>query len=163
MPISIPPGPMLSAVSGFLLATGVLAGTLSAQEKDSLEESAMKFALRMPAAIDSADYGRFIALFREDAVMFAPFRVEPGAGRSGIADMMRPIFSRLEQAPSRPVFSFRPRNVRVSLLGVEGAVVSWEMDVASGVARRTVVLARHGSSWLIVHVHADNAAVEEAQ
>lgn len=115
-------------------------------------------ALQMPWSIDHADWDAFVTLFTEDALMYFPFRADRAEGIEEITGAMRPIFDRNRARGPGPHFGFRPRDVRVSMLGEDSAVVTWVMDVGERLSRRTVVVRQVDGAWKIALVHADNAA-----
>ena len=55
--------------------------------------------------------------------------------------------------------SFEARDLDVRMIGPETAIVSFHLENASRIARRTLVLRKESSGWRITHLHASNAPV----
>jgi ketosteroid isomerase-like protein len=118
---------------------------------------------RFIAAFNNLDWDTFRRSFAEDVTVFNPDipeapSVERLDGRQQVEAGFRSVFDATrQQASGPPYLHIVPTNVRIQMLG-EAALVTFEFDRGGGsVGRRTIVFARVGRAWRIVHIHASNA------
>lgn len=142
-----PPG---SAESG--------ARPLPSEAADSV--SAHRAAVGFLAAFDSLQWEPFRAYLADDITMFFPFPQFPGRmdGREAVEGVFRRFMEAQREARTRAgrplVQGLAPRDLRIQMLGADGAVASFHLGAESP-ARRSLVFRRtEGDTWKVVHWHA---------
>ena len=153
------------AVSALFVLVTLLPVSEAAASEADVRETVAAFL----DAFERGDIEAMEAAFAEDAVTF-PRVVMSGAGQPGIdpADyrrvrgidpQMRALVDafRAGDAPP-PYLQLEPRDLLIQLFG-DVAVVTFHLE-GSRLARRTFVLAKTGSAWKIVHLHASNVSVD---
>jgi uncharacterized protein (TIGR02246 family) len=114
-------------------------------------------------ALDTADIGRFSALFAPDATAFFPLaplytRLED---KDQITKVFTAFFAGVRKGKTGPRYmNLVPQGQKVQLYG-DTAVVTFHFEGPDLIARRTLVLRREGDAWLIVHMHASGLEVSK--
>lgn len=109
------------------------------------------------AALNAFDRERFARLFAEDATIFfpgAPFPIRRVEGKAQVIGNFERLFALL-RGRGIAQGNVAPRDLRIQLYG-ETAIVTFHLAGGEDVGRRTLVLARIGGRWLIVHMHASS-------
>lgn len=114
-------------------------------------------------ALNAADIGKFAPFFAPDATAFFP--LAPFAERLENKDQITKVFAAFFESVRRgktgpPFMSLVPQDVRLQLYG-STAVVTFHFKGPELVSRRTLVLKNDKGTWLIVHLHASNVAVQK--
>ena len=112
-------------------------------------------------AFENLDMERFSSHFQEGAAMFFPSPEPPKRfeGKTAILERFRIVFDRIRaEAMSGPPFHrLEPKGLRVDLPAPDVSIVSFHLENVQRISRRTLILQKFESVWLIVHVHASNA------
>lgn len=113
-------------------------------------------------AVNALDAERLGRTFAEDITAFFPGLPFPAAraeGRLNVQGAFAQLFTQLRQRGARNA-SLQPRAQDVQLYG-DLAVASFHLLGQQEVGRRTLVLRRIGGRWLIVHMHASLAPMQQ--
>ncbi len=116
------------------------------------------------AAFENLDWDRFRLCFDDAATVFFPSPTPPDRSdaRAAFEARFTDVFAQIRKAvPSGPPFQrLAPEDLHVEVLGVDAAVATFHLRNAERLARRTVVMAKRGATWRIVHLHATNVPME---
>jgi ketosteroid isomerase-like protein len=107
------------------------------------------------AAFNALDIERFRRCLAPDVTLFAPRAADAQRidGAAAVEAHFAAVFR--GETPAGP--DIRPSRVRVSALGPEAALVTFEFARGHGsIGRRTLVLRRVDADWRIAHIHASN-------
>lgn len=111
-------------------------------------------------AFERLDWEAFRQSFADDATVFFPAPSPPRRhdGRAAFEAAFTDVFAQIRAAaPSGPPFHrLDPEDLQVTQLGPDTALVTFHLHNPERLARRTVVMARRGAAWKIVHMHATN-------
>jgi ketosteroid isomerase-like protein len=115
---------------------------------------------RFLVAFENLDWGAFRECFDDQATVFFP-SPEPGEraeGRAAYEARFRHVFDEIRRTePSGPPFqTLEPQDLRIEVLGPNGALVTFHLRNAERLARRTVVFRKADGRWRIFHLHASN-------
>lgn len=125
---------------------------------NQIKEAAQSFL----TAFDALDWEPFQQCFAPDATIFMPFPdvVRRLDGWEAIAPVFQPFFVKVRAERSGPPYlNLQPLDLAVQ--GVDDmAVVTFHLQDAGVVSRRTAVFQRRNGRWLIVHLHASNMVIE---
>jgi ketosteroid isomerase-like protein len=113
-------------------------------------------------ALNAFDAERLGRTFAEDATAFFPGPPFPAArfqGRATIQSAFGQLFAALRQRGARNA-SLAPVGLQVQLYG-DTAIATFHLMGQQEVGRRTLVLRRVGGRWLIVHMHASIAPMQQ--
>lgn len=110
------------------------------------------------AAFNDLDWQAFRSSFADDASVYFPMptAVQRADGREAIEAVFEPLFETW-RAESTGTLSIQKHDLRVQLLGDDGAVVTFGVGDAG---RRTMAWERGPDGWRIVHLHASTGQVE---
>ena len=154
------------ALLGFLVVVALQPVSKAAASETEIRATVTAF-LR---AFERGDIDTMEAAFAEDAVTF-PRVVMSSLGQPGIdpADyrrvrgidpQMRALIDAFKAGDKPPPYlHLEPRDLLIQLFG-NAAVVTFHLE-GRRLARRTFVLAKTGTEWKIVHLHASNVSVED--
>ena len=155
-----------SALRGFALIVAALVTTAFASAHEPEDIGAPKAAFEhFIAAFNALDWDSFRTCFADQASVFNPEIPEVTSlhrldGRAAFERAFRGVFESAHAGGAQAGPHIVPENVRVQRFDTT-AVVTFEFKRAGGsYGRRTVVLHEEGGSWLIVHIHASNAAAD---
>lgn len=130
---------------------------VSGQVVDQRAEIAA-FTSRFIQAFENLDMPAFIECFAEDATVFfpAPEPAERHDGRRAIKQHFEQIFEviRKEAVSGPPFHRILPEETSVQFLGEQAAAVTFHLRYSGALARRTLVLRKSETGWLIAHLHA---------
>ena len=132
-----------------LLAVALLA--TPATEPTTPEAAASSFV----EAFKAMDEARFDSFFAPNVTMFfpdGPFPKERVEGREPVLAAFHAFFKRVKDR-GRSTLNITPLDQRVDRFG-EIAVISFRLDSADAVGRRSLVMRRSGGLWRIEHFHA---------
>jgi ketosteroid isomerase-like protein len=107
------------------------------------------------AAFNALDLERFRRCLAPDVTLFAPRAADAHLieGAAAVEAHFAAVFA--AEAPAGP--DIRPSHVRVSALGPDTALVTFEFARAHGsLGRRSLVLRRLADDWRVAHIHASN-------
>ena len=122
----------------------------------SPEQAAQAFL----SAFDRLEWDEFRSYFADDMTMFFPFAQWPARvdGREAIEKVFEIFFreQRKRRADSGASMTqgLQPRDMKVQLVGTDGAVVSFHLGSEKTPSRRSLVLQRSDTRWKVVHWHA---------
>lgn len=108
---------------------------------------------------ENLEWEPFIAAFADDACVFHPTPKTPRAfcGRDAVRAKWQEVFAGIKgDATAPPYQHLEPIDLRVTILGPDAALATFELHNAERIGRRTVVLVRRDGAWKIVHIHASN-------
>jgi ketosteroid isomerase-like protein len=141
----------LTAVLGLLLWTGA-----AASDQQEIEQATAHFL----TSFENLDMPAFIACFADDATAFfpAPEPPERAAGKAAIRSRFQQVFEAIRKGArgGRPYHRLEPQDLQIQSLSADTAVVSFHLRNNERIARRTLVMKKVGSTWLIAHLHASN-------
>ena len=130
--------------------------------QDGSRGGPMEIVTAFVRANEQGDLDRTVATFADDATAFLP-AVPPqrATGKAAIRDAFRRLYGQRTGAIS---ITLTEVNVQESgdtaiVTAHLGAVPALPVAQPTTVARRTFVLRRSGTRWLIVHLHASNVLV----
>jgi len=140
-----------TAVLGLLLWTGA-----AASDQQEIEQATAHFL----ASFENLDMPAFIACFADDATAFfpAPEPPERVAGKAAIRSRFQQVFDAIRKGASSgpPYHRLEPQDLQIQSLSADTAVVSFHLRNSERIARRTLVMKKVRSTWLIAHPHASN-------
>lgn len=113
-------------------------------------------------ALNTFDAVRLGRTFTGDVTAFFPGPPFPAAriqGRANVQGAFAQLFAALRQRGTASA-SLSPRGLEVQLYG-DTAIATFHLMGAQEVGRRTLVLRRAEGRWLIVHVHASVAPIQQ--
>jgi uncharacterized protein (TIGR02246 family) len=113
-------------------------------------------------ALNAFDAERLGRTFAGDVTAFLPGPPFPAArirGRASVQSAFAQLFSALRQRGTRAA-NLSPAGLDVQLYG-DTAIASFHLVGPQEVGRRTLVLRRADGRWLIVHVHASVAPIQQ--
>jgi hypothetical protein len=156
-----------------LLALLMWAATGSARDDrppsvpiESQRHAVEEFIARFLSSFENLDMPVFIRCFADDATVFFPSPEPPERfnGRLAIRNHFQQVFDAIRKSASSgpPYHRLVPVDLEVQLLGVDAALVSFDLRNTERLARRTLVLKRVHGAWLIAHLHASNAPLTPA-
>jgi trans-2,3-dihydro-3-hydroxyanthranilate isomerase len=138
-----------------LVGEGTLrVGELPTSETDSLTAFLDSFV----RSFNDLEWEAFRAHFADDATVFFPggYRASRADGRDEVESGFRDVFARWRSESSGPPYlDIRPQELRVQQ-HEDVAVVTFHLQDAEGLNRRTLVLRNEESGWRIVHLHASS-------
>lgn len=152
---------LMTRTGATLFATFVvLAGICGAGAGQSVgQDEAMDAVLSFVRANEKGDLDSTLATFATDATVFLP--ADPPQRATGTVEI-REVFRRTYARRNGPItISFRDGSVQrygdtAIVTGHLGVLPALPVTEATTFARRTFVLRRTGTRWLIVHLHASN-------
>jgi len=106
-------------------------------------------------AFKAMDATRFDRFFAPDVTMFfpdGPFPTERVEGQAAVLAAFHSFFDRVRER-GRTTLNIMPLDQRIDQYG-DVAVVTFRLDSADAVGRRSVVLRKDGGEWRIAHFHA---------
>lgn len=117
------------------------------------------------AAYENLDWEPFAESFAQDAMVFfsAPESPRGVQGKAAALTRFRLVFDGIRRTSGRtspPFQRLRPTNLAVTRLGEDAVLVTFEVETAERLTRRTIVFARargDATRWRIRHMHASNA------
>ena len=140
-----------TAVLGLLLWTGA-----AASDQQEIEQATAHFL----TSFENLDMPAFIACFADDATAFfpAPEPPERVAGKAAIRSRFQRVFDAIRKGASGgpPYHRLEPQDLQIQSLSADTAVVSFHLRNSERIARRTLVMKKVRSTWLIAHLHASN-------
>ena len=113
-------------------------------------------------AFDNLEWDKFRAFFADDATVFYPRQVpERAQGRTEYENGFRKVFEQIRGGRTKPPYmEIQPRGLHIQFAG-DTAIVTFHLDDRPGfMNRRTIVLARMGREWKIVHLHASEVVIQ---
>lgn len=108
-------------------------------------------------ALNNLDWPRFKATFADDVTLFhaasglSARRVDNASQAESIWQEMFEDIRKRSTGP--PYLHLEPKDTLVQMWG-DTAVVTFHLDYAKAVGRRTLVMRRIGKEWKVVHMHA---------
>jgi uncharacterized protein (TIGR02246 family) len=113
-------------------------------------------------ALNALDAERLGRTFADDVTCFFPGSPFPAAriqGRANVQSGFAQLFAALRQRGARAA-NLSPAGLAVQLYG-DTAIATFHLVGQQEVGRRTLVLRRLGARWLIVHLHASVAPMQQ--
>jgi len=113
-------------------------------------------------ALNAFDAERLGRTFAEDITTFFPGPPFPAAriqGRAAVQGAFAQLFAQLRQRGTRGA-SLSPRGLDVQLYG-DTAIATFHLVGQQEVGRRTLVMRRAGGRWLVAHMHASIAPIQQ--
>jgi len=113
-------------------------------------------------ALNAFDAERLGRTFADDITSFFPGPPFPAAriqGRANVQNAFAQLFAQLRQRGTRNA-SLAPRGLAVQLYG-DTAIATFHLMGQQEVGRRSLVLRRVGARWLVVHMHASIAPMQQ--
>jgi ketosteroid isomerase-like protein len=140
----------------------VLAVCVAFAEASNPEMEVRQALAQFVQAFDNLDRDRFAGFFSDDATMFQPRRfVSRAESRREIESQFRQIFPGIRRDQTKPPYmDIQPRDLRVQMVGMDVAVVTFHLhDRPNVLNRRTIVWQRTKSGWKIIHNHTSEVAI----
>ena len=126
-----------------------------------------EFASRFITSFENLDLPGFMACFADDATVFFPVPEPPDlfVGKVAIQQQFRRVFDRIRASATSgpPYHHLVPENTHVQVLSPVSAVMTFQLQNAERVARRTLVLKKSHGQWLIAQLHASNVPIAPAR
>ena len=147
-----------------LLASVLLVNAPLFAETDRLTpaETEARSALKsFIEAFDNLDLDKFRLAFDDNATVFYPRGIpERATGRAAFEANFRKVFEQIRgNKTAAPYMDIQPKNFELQMFG-DVAVATFHLDDRAGfLNRRTLVLAKTGNGWKIVHLHASEVAL----
>jgi ketosteroid isomerase-like protein len=149
-----------------LVLTLLVAPSVSAQTQPiSAELQVQKALARFVQAFDDLDWETFRLAFDDNATVFYPRAFpERATGRAEFEKTFKTVFEQIRSGKSAPPYmDIQPKEMKIQLFG-NVAIATFHLDDRAGfVNRRTIVLNKSQSGWKIVHLHASEVSVTNAQ
>lgn len=149
----------LLVIATLLTLPGRLAGQASKGDTAAVHVAVTAF-LR---AFEDLDWPRFSAAFSDDVTAFFPIPEPPQrfVGRAAVEAQFHRVFAGIRAAaPSGPPYQhLQPVGLRIEMVADGVALVTFELQNAKRIGRRSLVMRREAGEWRIVHLHASNVPV----
>ena len=137
-----------------------------AQEKSTTAQSQFESAFaHFVVAFDNLDWEKFRLAFDDNATVFYPRAFpERASAREAFEKTFRLVFQQIRDGKTQPPFmDIEPKDMKVQLFG-DTAIATFHLhDRAGFLNRRTIVLHNTATGWKIVHLHASEVAITDAQ
>ena len=131
----------------------------AASDQQEIEQATTHFL----TSFENLDMPAFLACFADDATAFfpAPEPPERVTGKAAIRSRFQLVFDAIRKGASAgpPYHRLEPQDLQIQSLSAETAVVSFHLRNSERIARRTLVLKKVRSTWLIAHLHASNLSL----
>jgi len=128
----------------------------AASDQQEIEQATTHFL----TSFENLDMPAFLACFADDATAFfpAPEPPERVTGKAAIRSRFQLVFDAIRKGASAgpPYHRLEPQDLQIQSLSAETAVVSFHLRNSERIARRTLVMKKVRSTWLIAHLHASN-------
>jgi ketosteroid isomerase-like protein len=128
----------------------------AASDQQEIEQATTHFL----TSFENLDMPAFIACFTDDATAFfpAPEPPERVTGKAAIRSRFQLVFDAIRKGASAgpPYHRLEPQDLQIQALSADTAVVSFHLRNSERIARRTLVMKKVRSTWLIAHLHASN-------
>jgi len=114
-------------------------------------------------SLNTADVNNLARFLATDATMFFPLASLPLRleNKQQITAAFGALFEAMRKREAGPRYmNLTPEDTRVQFLG-NVAVVTFHLKGEEMVSRRTLVLQKLSGTWLIVHLHASNLALQK--
>ena len=113
-------------------------------------------------AFNALDRARFDPLFADDATLFfpgGPFEVRRVEGKTAVLGWFGKFFDVARTRSGK--LNIQPADLKVQDYG-SVAVVTFHLNGADNVGRRTLILRKDKNAWKIVHLHASSQPLKKA-
>ncbi|HXS92629.1 MAG TPA: nuclear transport factor 2 family protein [Steroidobacteraceae bacterium] len=131
----------------------------AASDQQEIEQATTHFL----TSFENLDMPAFLACFADDATAFfpAPEPPERVTGKAAIRSRFQLVFDAIRKGASAgpPYHRLEPQDLQIQSLSAETAVVSFHLRNSERIARRTLVMKKVRSTWLIAHLHASNLSL----
>ena len=131
----------------------------AASDQQEIEQATTHFL----TSFENLDMPAFLACFADDATAFfpAPEPPERVTGKAAIRSRFQLVFDVIRKGASAgpPYHRLEPQDLQIQSLSAETAVVSFHLRNSERIARRTLVMKKVRSTWLIAHLHASNLSL----
>ena len=131
----------------------------AASDQQEIEQATTHFL----TSFENLDMPAFLACFADDATAFfpAPEPPERVTGKAAIRSRFQLVFDAIRKGASAgpPYHRLEPQDLQIQSLSAETAVVSFHLRNSERIARRTLVMNKVRSTWLIAHLHASNLSL----
>ena len=131
----------------------------AASDQQEIEQATTHFL----TSFENLDMPAFLACFADDATAFfpAPEPPERVTGKAAIRSRFQLVFDAIRKGASAgpPYHRLEPQDLQIQSLSAETAVVSFHLRNSERIARRTLVMKKMRSTWLIAHLHASNLSL----
>ena len=128
----------------------------AASDQQEIEQATTHFLTNF----ENLDMPAFLACFADDATAFfpAPEPPERVTSKAAIRSRFQMVFEAIRKGSSGgpPYHRLEPQDLQIQSLSAETAVVSFHLRNSERIARRTLVMKKVRSTWLIAHLHASN-------
>lgn len=111
-------------------------------------------------AFNNLEWERFRLGFTDDATVSFPFPQVPrrADGRAEVESVFKRFFDEArKRKASPPYLNIEPKDVKIQRLK-DAAIVTFHLEGADAVGRRTVVFQKQEDKWLIAHLSASSVA-----
>jgi len=143
-----------------------LSPSLFAQGKPVSAESEVRDALaKFVCAFDNLDWESFRLAFDDNATVFYPRAFpERASGREEFEKTFKVVFQQIRGGKtSAPYIDIQPKDMRIQIFD-DIAIATFHLDDRTGfLNRRTIVLHKARAGWKIVHLHASEVPITNAQ
>jgi ketosteroid isomerase-like protein len=126
---------------------------MPADDRSSVQQALATFL----DAFNRLEWDRFRACFADDATLF-PVDAARRASGDAFDGVWRGTFKAIRSRSGRstpPYQNLQPLDLAVQMAG-DVAVVTFHLQVAGQLGRRTLVLRRDADGWRIIHIHASS-------
>jgi len=138
---------------------------LSSHAQQSTAQADIRLALsRFVRAFDDLDWNKFRLAFDDNATVFYPRGFpELATGRAEFERTFRTVFEQIRAGRDHaPYMDIQPKHLKIQLFG-DVAIATFHLEDRAGfLNRRTIVLQKQTAGWKIVHLHASEVSVAQA-
>lgn len=147
----------LFALVSFIILCMATNGAAQEKIECSGNPEACAFFRHFVTVFNERDWIQFRACLADDiTVMFdSPASPERKNLRTAVEAMFRPLFPDSGATPGKNRFLIKPEDVLLQDLG-DVVVITFHLRQPDQIARRSLVLRRHKTTWEIVHIHASS-------
>lgn len=109
-------------------------------------------------AFNDLDWDKFRLSFTDDATVFFPFPQVPrrANGRAEVEAVFKSFFDEVRKRKSSPPYlNIDPKDLKIQRLK-DAAIVTFHLEGADTIGRRTLVFQKQRGKWLIAHMNASS-------
>jgi hypothetical protein len=114
-------------------------------------------------AFNNLDLHRFMRLWAPDPTAIHPFPEMPKRldGLNDVSAAWSSVFEFMRQSlPGPPYLQLVPVDLDVRRVAPGAILVTFHLDLPTGLGRRTLLFVEEDATWKLVHLHASNVTTE---